>query len=82
VVVQSVVESPVPMAATPIVGSLMVETNEEEEPVFQEPIANHEEEQQQPLIQDMPRNEPPRRSQRARRSAISKDYEIYVSEEI
>jgi hypothetical protein len=70
------------MAATPIIGSPMVETNEEEEPVFQEPIANHEEEQQQPLIQDMPRNKPPRRSQRARRSAISKDYEIYVSEEI
>jgi hypothetical protein len=30
----------------------------------------------------VPHNEPPRRSQRARRSAISKDYEIYVSEEI
>jgi hypothetical protein len=27
-------------------------------------------------------NEPPRRSQRARKSAISEDYEIYVSEEI
>jgi hypothetical protein len=30
----------------------------------------------------VPHNEPPRRSQRARRSAISDDYEIYVSEEI
>jgi acetoin utilization deacetylase AcuC-like enzyme len=60
----------------------MVETNEEEELVFQEPIVNHEEEQQQPLIQDVPYNEPPRRSQRARRSAISEDYDVYVSEEI
>jgi hypothetical protein len=30
----------------------------------------------------VPHNEPPRRSQRARRSAISDDYETYVSEEI
>jgi hypothetical protein len=52
------------------------------EPVFQEPITNHEEEQQEPLVQDVPHNEPPRRSQRARRSAISNDYEVYVSEEI
>jgi hypothetical protein len=29
-----------------------------------------------------PINEPPRRSQRARRSAISNDYEVYVSKEI
>jgi hypothetical protein len=50
--------------------------------VFYEPIANHEEEQQQPHIQDVPHNEPPRRSQRAKRSAISEDYEVYVSEEI
>jgi hypothetical protein len=27
-------------------------------------------------------NDPPRRSQRARRSAISNDYEVYVSEKI
>jgi hypothetical protein len=27
-------------------------------------------------------NEPPRRSQRVRRSAISNDYDVYVSEEI
>jgi hypothetical protein len=46
VVVKPVVDSLVPMAVTPIVGSPMAETNEEEEPVFQEPIANHEEEQQ------------------------------------
>jgi hypothetical protein len=30
----------------------------------------------------VPHNEPPRRSQRARRSAISDGYEVYVSEEI
>jgi hypothetical protein len=30
----------------------------------------------------VPHNEPPRRSQRARRSTISDDYEVYVSEEI
>jgi hypothetical protein len=82
VVAESVVDSLVPVAATPIVGSLMVEVDEEEESVFQEPIANHEEEQQEPPIQDVPHNEPPRRSQRARRSAISDDYEVYVSKEI
>jgi hypothetical protein len=31
----------------PIVVSPMAEIDEEEEPVFQEPIADHEEEQQQ-----------------------------------
>jgi hypothetical protein len=30
----------------------------------------------------VPCNEPPRRSQRARWSAISEDYEVYVSDEI
>jgi hypothetical protein len=50
VVVEPIVDFPVPMAAMPIVGSLMAEINEEEELVFQEPIANHEEEQQQPPI--------------------------------
>jgi hypothetical protein len=30
----------------------------------------------------VPHNEPPRRSQRARRSTISDDYEVYISEEI
>jgi hypothetical protein len=30
----------------------------------------------------MPHNEPPRRSERARRPAISDDYEVYISEEI
>jgi hypothetical protein len=49
VVVELIVESRIPMAATPIIGSPMVEINEEEEP-----IANHEEEEQQPPIQDVP----------------------------
>jgi hypothetical protein len=82
VVAESVADSSVPMAATPIVGSPMAEVDEELEPVFQEPITNHEEEEQEPPIQDVLHNEPPRRSQRARRSAISDDYEVYVSEEI
>jgi hypothetical protein len=77
VVVEPVAYSLVPMAATPIVGSSMAEVDEE-----LEPITNHEEEQQEPPIQDVPHNEPPRRSQRARRPAIADDYEIYVSEEI
>jgi hypothetical protein len=45
VVAEPVADSPVPMAATPIVGSSMTEVDEELEPVFQESITNHEEEQ-------------------------------------
>jgi hypothetical protein len=30
----------------------------------------------------VPHNEPPRKSRKARRSTISEDYEVYVSEEI
>jgi hypothetical protein len=30
----------------------------------------------------VPHNEPPRRSRRARRSAISEDYDVYISKEI
>jgi hypothetical protein len=82
VVVKLVVDSPVPMVATPIVGSPMRKINEEDKPIFQEPIANHEEKEQQPPMQDAPHNETPRRSQRARRSAISEDYEVNVCEEI
>jgi hypothetical protein len=48
VVVEPVIDSPVTMAAMSIVGSLIAEINEEET------IANHEEEQQQPPIQDVP----------------------------
>jgi hypothetical protein len=74
VVVEPVADSPILMVTTPIVGSpTMAEVDEELEPIFQEPITNHEEEQQEPPIHDVPYNEPPRRSQRARRSAISDD---------
>jgi hypothetical protein len=68
------------VVAEPVADSPMIEVDLE--PVFQEPITNHEEEQQEPPVEDVPHNEPPRRSQRARRSAISNDYEVYVSEEI
>jgi hypothetical protein len=34
VVVEPIVDSPVPMTVTPIVGSLMTEINEEEKPIF------------------------------------------------
>jgi hypothetical protein len=44
VVAEPVADSPVLMAATPIVGSAMTEVDEELEPVFQEPITNHDEE--------------------------------------
>jgi hypothetical protein len=64
VVTEPVVNSPVLITVMSIVGSPMVEVDEEFEPVFQEPIANHEEEQQEPPIQDVPHNESPRRSQR------------------
>jgi hypothetical protein len=80
VVAEPVVDSSVPMAATPIVGSPMIEVDLE--PGFQEPIINHEEEQQESSVQDVPHNEPSRRSHRARRSAISNDYGVYVSKEI
>jgi hypothetical protein len=81
VVAEPVANSPIPMTAMPIVGFPMTEVDEDLVPVFQKPIINHEE-QQEPLVQDVPHSEPPRRSQRARRSAIPDDYEIYVSEEI
>jgi hypothetical protein len=50
VVAEPVADSPIPMGATPIVGSPMTEVDEELEHVFQEPITNHEEEQQEPPI--------------------------------
>jgi hypothetical protein len=58
--------------------------NDVEIPTFEEPAVTHEEERQQPPIQDqdVPHVEPPRRSQRTRRPAISNDYEVYSSEEI
>jgi hypothetical protein len=33
-------------------------------------------------MQDVPHNESPRRSQRAKRSTISDDYEVYISKKI
>jgi hypothetical protein len=62
VVAEPVADSFVPMAATPIVGSPMIEVDEDLEHVFQEPITNHEEEQQEPPVQDVSHNEHPRRS--------------------
>jgi hypothetical protein len=56
VVVELVADSPIPMTAMPIVGSLMTEVDKDLEPVFQEPIINHEEEQQEPPVQDVPHN--------------------------
>jgi hypothetical protein len=82
VVAESVVDSPVPVTATHIIDSPMAKVDEEVEPDFQESITNHEEEQQEPHIQDVPHNEHRKISQRARRSAISDDYEVYVSEKI
>jgi hypothetical protein len=52
------------------------------EPGFQKPIATHEEEQQEPPMQDVTLEDSPRRSQRSRKSAISDKDEVYVSEEI
>jgi hypothetical protein len=43
VVAEPVADSSVPMATTSIVGSPMTEVDEDLEPVFQEPIINHEE---------------------------------------
>jgi hypothetical protein len=50
VITEPVVDSPVPTVAMPIIGSPMVEVDEEEEHIFQEPIANHEKEKQEPPI--------------------------------
>jgi hypothetical protein len=45
VVAEPIADSPVPRTATPIVDSPMTEVDEDLEPLFQEPIINHEEEQ-------------------------------------
>jgi hypothetical protein len=49
VVAEPVVDSPVTVVTTSIVGSPMAEVDEEVEPVFQEPIVNHEEQQEPPI---------------------------------
>ena len=70
---------------TPIVSSLDVAANGNEEPIPPdpiEPIAMDEGEQQQPPVQEMPVAVDLSRPQRIRRLAISDDYEIYNSKEI
>jgi hypothetical protein len=72
---------------TPVASSPVATINKHEEPVFEEavleesiePNVAHEEEQQQPNVEQV--LEAPRRSQRTRRSAISNDYEVYETEE-
>ena len=78
---------------TRIVNSPAVATNDNREPVLQdptEPIATDEGEPQQPQENNVPQVEvqyvseveAPRRSQRVRRSAISSDYKVYNAEEV
>ena len=69
----------------PVVGPPNVAANGNEDAVPQdhiEPVAMDEGEQQQPPVQEIPVVVAPRRSQRTRKPAISKDYEVYHSEEI
>jgi hypothetical protein len=47
-----------------------------------EPVTTHEEELQQPHMEDVPDMEGRRRSQRIRKPAIPDDFEVYVSEEV
>jgi hypothetical protein len=68
---------------TPVVSSLVATMNKNEEPVVQdpmEPVVAQEKELQQPQVEEVPISEGPRRSQTIRKPAISKDYEVYVSE--
>jgi hypothetical protein len=69
----------------PVVSSPVATMNENEKPVVQdpiEPVVAHEDELQQLQVEEVPINEGPKRSQRTRKPAISKDYEVYISEEI
>jgi hypothetical protein len=75
------------MVPTLVASSPVATMNEHEQPVLEEPVLEepiepnvaHEEEQQQPNMEQVP--EAPRRSQRTRRSVISNDYEVYEIEE-
>jgi len=72
------------VVTTPVVSSPVATINEHEEPVLQdliEPIVAHEQEQQQPHMEQAPTNEASRRSQRTRKPAIPDDYEVYECEE-
>lgn len=78
--------SPPVVDAIPVVdfSSAVPNVNEDsimEEPAEQGAVENEEQEQSQ-LANDVPNVEPLRRSQRVRRSAISDDYEVYMSEDI
>jgi hypothetical protein len=72
---------------TPVVSFPVATMNEHEEPVLEEPVLKehiepnvvHEEEQQQPNVEQVAKA--PKRSQRIRRSAITDDYEVYETEE-
>ncbi|KAM0893325.1 hypothetical protein ACQ4PT_025194 [Festuca glaucescens] len=65
------------VTATPVVSSPVATTNEN-----RENVTTHEEELQQPHMENVPDVETLRRSQRARKPAIPDDFEIYVSEEV
>jgi len=72
------------IVTSPVVSSPVATMHEHGEPIILdpiEPIVTHEEEQQQPHMEQASSNEAPRRSQRVRRSAISDDYEVYECEE-
>ena len=72
------------IVTSPVVSSPIAMINEDEEPILPdpiEPVVAHEEEQQQPHMEQVPTNEAPRRSQRARKSAIPDDYEVYDCKE-
>ena len=72
------------VVTTSVISSPVTTMNEHEEPILQdpqEPIVTHEEEQQQPQIEQASSSEALRKSQRVRRSAIPDDYEVYESEE-
>ena len=69
----------------PVVTSLVVATNQTEEPILQDPIepnAADEGEQQQPQVEEVPVVKAPRRSQRVKKPANFNDYEVYNSEEV
>jgi hypothetical protein len=75
------------VVSTPVASSLVATMNEYEEPVLEEPVLEepiepnvaHEEERQQPNVEQVP--EALRMSQIIRRSAITDDYEVYETEE-
>ena len=69
---------------TPIVSSVDVAANGNEELVPQDPIepVATDEGEQQPPVQEMPVAVAPSRPQRIRKSDISDDYKVYNSEEI